>query len=452
MKLYTKPFKMHHFTPNAEITRDLKRRNESIHKWLRADVASEKFQEEQAPQPKVKQPQGQVQPMEETVAYQPPPITEEHAWRDQLTASPIDLHEHHPRPTDTVHHPYAVNVEASQVNGKMPPAARKELTLQKPVLTKLSLEVLAASHLGQRLPPMKSMTTIKSVQTPNQLIQMLQYATHKINELHGTHVKHCKVLRLYNLSDFNADVKKVKSPALSDLAEHMETTPKSLKKWYTMYINAVIRKFDFDKFGDAKIKEYSGTFYGVDDMYELTEGGEKALEEYFTHVGKKVLSDADKAASEPYNIFAETPGSKREKREETVASSAVATYNDNDASAIADASFEEYEEDHEYKHPFDRNYARIASRFRELKSLNDPDVNARLKGIKLCSTVKRIKRGTKDRMLCMVVGCEKHAQTRCDGCCTAHFRVFSSLAGIGKKVNVTSLVLDFFIVILSHAS
>jgi hypothetical protein len=59
--------------------------------------------------------------------------------------------------------------------------------------------------------------------------------------------------------------------------------------------------------------------------------------------------------------------------------------------------------------------------------------------IQLDSVPKRLKAGSKDRMLCMVLGCEKHTQAQCNGCCSAHYRMLSSTAAstIGKDKKVS---------------
>lgn len=420
-----------------EITRDLKRRNECIHKWLGADTSKRQGQEK--PQPKTK-PKPKTQAKEEEMDDNPLPITEEHVWRDQLAPSPIEVVNHFyrtPEPT-TQHH--------AEVVDEKPPTLPEQLVTQKSVQkahVKPTLEMFSASHLGQRLPPLKTIPSIKSVQTPNQLIQMLQIATHKLNDLNGTSVKHCKVLRLYHMSDFNDDPKIVssKAPPLSELAQYMGTTPKSLKKWFTMYLNALTRKFNFEKFGEDKIKDHFGIFAGIEEFYQLTIGGEQALEEYFEGAVQKVVLDAEKALSQPYNIFAETPGSNKRQHSPFSVTQPVASYSGHGQTGTnASANNEDtviY--DHNPKSPFLRNYERMEARLLDLKSRNDAGTNSELMSIQLCKTTKRVKRGTKDRMLCMVEGCEKHAQTRCDGCCTTHFRVLST--GVIKEKKV-SLVLS----------
>ena len=56
-----------------------------------------------------------------------------------------------------------------------------------------------------------------------------------------------------------------------------------------------------------------------------------------------------------------------------------------------------------------------------------PDVDQLLvASISLDTSVKRLKCGPKTRTLCMISGCKKHAQTRCDGLCNAHFNTIST--------------------------
>ena len=56
-----------------------------------------------------------------------------------------------------------------------------------------------------------------------------------------------------------------------------------------------------------------------------------------------------------------------------------------------------------------------------------PDVDQLLvASISLDTSVKRLKCGSKTRTLCMMSGCKKHAQTRCDGLCNAHYNTIST--------------------------
>lgn len=56
-----------------------------------------------------------------------------------------------------------------------------------------------------------------------------------------------------------------------------------------------------------------------------------------------------------------------------------------------------------------------------------PDVDQLLvASISLDTIVKRLKCGSKTRTLCMISGCKKHAQTRCDGLCNAHYNTIST--------------------------
>ena len=234
---------------------------------------------------------------------------------------------------------------------------------------------------------------------------MLQYTTHKLNELNGTHIKHCKVLRLYNLSELSVDPESVtnNAPTLSQLAEYMETTPKSLKKWYNMYLHAVMRDFNFLEFGNDKIKDHHGVFfdpfYAVEEeCYQFSEGSERAMEEYCQEVAMRVVVDAENGEE---RAMSRTGG------------------NNLSQSQI-------------YEEAFLRNFQKNEARILELGS-----------GLQVSSTAKRVKKGHKERILCMVVGCEKHAQTKCDGCCTIHFRLLSSAAIKDQKVSLTISISHF---------
>lgn len=446
----------------TEITRDLKRRNESIHKWLIRDSRNQQQEQEQPSLP----------PVEAMADYQPPSITQDHAWRDQLVPSPINAvaNYHLPQPIAHVHMRvdtnYAVDKKPASTetideklpslpqpnHDKVPPPKPKHVRKSN---AKSILEKLISSHLGQRLPPLKTIPTIKSVQTPNQLIQMLQRTTHKLNELHGTHIKHCKVLRLYNLSELHDNPKSVatKAPSLAQVAEYMETTPKSLKKCYVMYQNAVMRAFKFEKFGEHKIQDHYGVFFGTEEGFQLqlSKCGEHAMQEYFEQVGKRVVQDAENAnaasdPNKPYNIFAGAPEVKAEQWKGTETPRRAHTQTTNNVGVRQTCRNKKelvtkYNENLSYsdhKNPFFRNFERNKARLAELWSINGGDANSELSAIQLSTTAKRVKRGIKDRMLCMVAGCEKHAQTRCYGCCTSHHRILSSTAGSGNDKNVGS--------------
>ena len=408
--------------------------------------------------------------------YPQPPIAHEHAWRDQLVPSPIEVvTNYRPEPSTQVNtHPVDTHVDDTHPVDTYPvdthsfdmhsvdtypvdtnAADEKPSSLPNHAHDSLPKpnELLLSSHLGQRLPPLKTIPTIKSVQTPNQLIQMLQHATHKLNELHGTHIKHCKVLRLYNLSELNDDSKSVatKVPTLSQLAESMDTTPKSLKKWYTIYQNAVMRDFNFEEFGEDRIKDHYGVFFELEERYQFSKCGERAMKEYFLEVGKRVGEGAQtdmkrkmsrirrnrssgaesNDLTHHYNIVNDTPGMKNDAND-------VASYNKHNLSrAIAGVNEDYLLIDH--KNPFPYHFQINEARLLDLRSRNGEDASNKVSAIQLCSVAKRVKRGIKDRMLCMVVGCEKHAQTRCDGCCTAHFRLLSSTTGKDKEVSLASI-------------
>jgi len=390
-----------------KITQDLKRRNESIHKWRRINNNNKWGN---APLPAY---QGIAGPLS---------IEQDHEWRDQLAPSSIEaVANYHPpssqvyAPPNITHvvdtrnvdtHPVSTRPVDTHATDEKPPSllnhahtsSTKPNHVQKSK-PKSSIELLTSSHLGQRLTPLKHIPAVKSIQTPNQLIHMLQHATHKLNEMYGTQSKHCKVLRLYHLPELNDSSKSVttKAPTLSQLAEFMETTAKRLHKWYTMYQNAVTKGFDFEKFGEEKIKDHYGIFFATEKRYFLSKCGERAMEEHFLEVGKRVVEG--NRTDPKCNVVDVMPRIN------------VDANNDGSFSGSKNP----------FLHHFERNQARLLN----LKNKPGEDVNPLVLAIQLSSIAKRIKRGEKDRMVCMVVDCGKHAQTRCDGCCTAHFRLLS---------------------------
>ena len=416
-----------------KITRDLKRRNESIHKWLGVSTTSSSngskssttigtLQKQQAPFEQYEYEQSDYMVEEEELL----PITQEHAWRGQLAPSPIDMDELQ-----------CTNTADSRAfyDGKQ----QSSFKPNKVQTNRMLVDQLIASHLGQRLPPLKNIVTSKSIQTPNQLISMLQLATHKVNELNGTHTKHCRVLRLYNLSELNSFDQSIvmAAPRLSELADFMNTTRKSLKKWFAMYLNSVIGGFDYDRFGDDRINNHQKIFFGIEHStsYHITTGGEKMMEAFFQHVEKKVFQDAAEISrknpnideDDDYNLFAATPGDvsdpwNNEPSNTLVGVTSSSSYNqgpysDHRCTQVPTTKTHVFYSDDEDKSPFQRNFERNQARLDALDT-----------GLELDREAKRVKRGVKDRMLCMIKGCEKHAQTRSDGCCNAHF----SMIGKGK--------------------
>lgn len=413
----------------TEITADISKRNKSIHRWLLSDSNDQHDQH-----------QSSFKPSDEIIPdHRSLLITQNYAWRDKLVASPIAFDE---RPLSKPNH------HLSFITKK--PSSKTRL-VDKCLYTpkkKSTSETLKSSHLGQRLPPLSILTFIKWVQRPNQLIQMLQLATHKLNELHGTSHTHNKMLRLYNLSEFSVHPNDVISnaPTVSELAEYMDITPISLKKWFTFYKNAIMRDFDFNQFGDERIKDHHSIFYAKDELYQLSQLGEMTIEEYFRQVGEDVFEDAVDACKDSrsracmnrsesfefndlthcYNIFddesAETrsgPSICESRRSKIARCEHMVIIAEDDKDQLLDNLS-----------PFDRHLQINQAYLAELLSRDDDDA----KNIQLGSSCKRIKAGSKDRVLCMVSGCERHAQAKSNGCCSSHFRILST--GKSKTVSL----------------
>ena len=209
-----------------EIFRDVKRRMENP-SWLAAP---------QLPQQTEAGPESTRQ--KQRRRRNPPSSNESGGrWRDQLTPSPVDhkmddLSESMASPSSNYHALPPINSRS----------CRSGQSLRKEGLTKL----LVASHLGQRLTPLKEIPHIESIKTPNQLVHYLLLATHKLNELNGTHIKHCRVLRLYNLAELNEDRSAIlEAPSLAKLAKNMSTTSEQLHSLYCVYLDALTSGFDF---------------------------------------------------------------------------------------------------------------------------------------------------------------------------------------------------------------
>ena len=440
----------------------------SIHKWLVSDNIE------------LSQQHSSCHPYD-VMDHHPLPIAHNNAWRDHSALSPIAVlansrsstpsTQWDARPTDMLASDEKLPSSSRQnIHGSYPKTSVVGKSLEKPhdvrSSAKSSLEKLKFSHIGQELPPISTIATIKIVQTPNQLIQMLQLATHKLNDLYGTNEKKTRMLRLYNLSEFNCYSTSVISsaPSISELALCMNTTSTTLKKWFTMYKNALMRDFDFNELGNEKIKVHYSVFYPEDEPYRLSHLGERAIEQYFRQVVKQVFKDAEKAREDTssgrtnrgdlteldgfarsYNIvneavktrqvpsvldsdkmggirFSETlrPPNARRKP-------AAILHSGNEGRLLDTTS------------PFSRFFRINAARLAKIRLQHDECAE-----IQLDSVPKRLKAGSKDRALCMVLGCEKHTQAQCNGCCSSHFRMLSTTAastkGKHKKVSLVQTV------------
>mmetsp|Transcript_7489 Transcript_7489/g.12411 ORF Transcript_7489/g.12411 Transcript_7489/m.12411 type:complete len:1519 (-) Transcript_7489:40-4596(-) len=297
----------------------------------------------------------------------------------------------------------------------------------KPIVVQNSLaDLLDASHLGKRLPPINSLSTVRAIQTPNELIQTLLLASHKLNELNGTSSKHRKQLRLYELREFSAVCGLNPSihkdiPTLAELAEYMETTSKSLRKWFRMYKKALTRRFDFKSFGDDRIRDHYDVFYGS-DYYQFSRDAEIEIERFFEYTGKSIMQDYDCGAVQQSN----------ERSIEMEAS-----YNDG-TNIFNKSTLEQISGERPSRKAVMRtiqeeiDHRPISSDGESVFQRHFLRNQARLQSIPGCSftlypKVKRIEKGQKIRTICMVDRCEKQAQTKCDGCCTAHYRALSSV-------------------------
>ena len=161
----------------------------------------------------------------------------------------------------------------------------------------------------------------------------------------------------------------------------------------------------------------------IDDNgpYQLCSFGEKAMEEYFEQVGKRVVEDAQ--SNEAYNIFADAVPTTQDRLSVLDQSESRLKHVTAKVSIPSD-----------HKSNFLRHFQCNEARLAELQRNIGSEKGSKLSAMQLSSAIKRVKVGSKDRVLCMVVDCEKHAQTRCSGCCTAHFRLLNSPAGNDKKV------------------
>ncbi|KAL7553987.1 hypothetical protein ACHAWF_017342 [Thalassiosira exigua] len=415
----------------AKIRGDIGRRMRNYHKWSNS-------RKKQASDPKsgvATRLRDRTSPGSPNggATFNPNPIiTEDHAWRDQLVPSPIDAmrDDYHGHDLSKPRHPPSVDqVVDSQAGSKS-----TTLPCRTKNRAKSKMELLMSSHLGQRLPPLDTIPIVKAVHTPNQLVHVLQFATHHLNQLYQTNRRTGQSLRLYHIPELNYHLGVTSKGApttklsLSKLAKFMKTSTNLLEKYYIMYAHAFTSGFDFDKLGNAKIRDHQKAFFPVVERYKLSECGESAIREFFKAVGKKVVEDAQ-------NIFAEVPGSDlvpdSDAKEVTSASPA------NPIDGVDEGIISP-------KSPFPRQFQRNRARLLQFISTKayKGDYSEQLKSMKLCSIPKRIKKGEKDRMLCMVDDCEKYCQTQCDGCCQVHFRILSSITLQDHSVSFVSISLN----------
>ena len=234
----------------SEITLDITKRNLTIHKWLVGD-SNVSCQEESS-----------CHPNDVPLNHHPLPIKHGRACRVNMVSPPMAG-------------PAKFRSTTQSTGWNAYPTDRLGYDNEKPGVgispptmhgvrmnAESTLEKLKVSHIGTDLPPLRATVSTKFVQTPNRLIQMLQLATHKLNELHDTKGKPSGRLRLYNLSDLNCFSMGVISdaPSLSELATFMKITPITLKKWYTIYKNAMQRNFDFEKLDKLAVIKKSMIF------------------------------------------------------------------------------------------------------------------------------------------------------------------------------------------------
>ena len=148
------------------------------------------------------------------------------------------------------------------------------------------------SVLDDRLTNRKHMTITSRtpIETVSQLIQILQLVTHKLNDIHGTHRCHGKVLRLYQLPELGGDA--VNAPKLSEIAKQCGVSQSNIRKYFDMCQNAERRGFDLRLLGNDSIEQHSGIFEeGESDIFVLEHSGEKAMGELFSQAARKHLDE-----------------------------------------------------------------------------------------------------------------------------------------------------------------
>ena len=159
---------------------------------------------------------------------------------------------------------------------------------------------LKKSVLDSRLPNRKHLTITSRtpIKTVSQLIQILQLVTHKVNDLHGTHRCHCKVVRLHQLPELGGN--SIGVPKLSEIAKYSGVSQSNIRNFFHMCQNAERRGVDLRLLGDDLIEHHSGIFEEEQrDVYLLEHSAEKAIEELisrvvFEHLDK--LADYEKKA------------------------------------------------------------------------------------------------------------------------------------------------------------
>lgn len=156
------------------------------------------------------------------------------------------------------------------------------------------------SPLNDRLPQKKMLTVLSRtpIKTVSQLVQIVQFATHKLNELYGSTKRHCKVLRLYQLVELGGDMTGI--PTLAELAKSMATSQSNIRKWCEMCQAAERRGFDFLRYGNDSIDNHSGIFdtgEGDYDVFMLKKCGETAMEQFFDGAAVNALKELENGDS-----------------------------------------------------------------------------------------------------------------------------------------------------------
>lgn len=152
------------------------------------------------------------------------------------------------------------------------------------------------SILEDRLPSKKQLevNSRTPIETVSQLVQILQLASHKLNDLHGSTRRHCKVIRLNQMPELGGEGAGVPMPTLSELAQCMRVPKRNILKWFEMLQYAENKGYDLSLYGKYRLDRHRGMFEEGefdDDIYVLDESGESAIETHFDRVAQTVLKE-----------------------------------------------------------------------------------------------------------------------------------------------------------------
>ena len=172
---------------------------------------------------------------------------------------------------------------------------KRQAIADQPINNEKASSKPTQSVLDDPLPSRKLITVgpRTSIETVSQLIQILQLATHKINDIYGSNHQHGRVLKLYELPELGGTA--IDTPTLGDLAKYMSLSRINIRKWFDMCIRAERRGVDLRTLENDRIDLHAGLFEEGegDHILVLNDNGETAIEDFFDQVVSSVIAEID---------------------------------------------------------------------------------------------------------------------------------------------------------------